>query len=190
MKEPKQKRCPICSEMFTPKRWGLRLTRCCSNAGCVRDYAERVREIEREKEARKQKIDFLKNDKSFQRAKAQKSFNEFIRLRDANLGCISCDKTKDWAGQWHAGHFKTVGARPDLRFNQDNCHKQCSVCNNYLSGNLAQYRENLIARIGIDCVLALDNPPKITKLSAADYAEINEYYKTEIKRLKNESTRS
>jgi hypothetical protein len=170
--------------MFTPKRYGLRLTRCCSNAGCVRDYAERVREIEREKEARKQKVDFLKNDKSFQRAKAQKSFNEFIRLRDYELGCISCDKTKGWQGQWHAGHFKTVGARPDLRFNEDNCQKQCSVCNNYLSGNLAQYRENLISRIGIDRVSALDAPPKITKLSASDYGEINEHYKYRIKVIK------
>ncbi len=187
MKEPKQKRCPICSDMFTPKRWGLRLTRCCSNAGCVRDYAERIREIERDKESRKQKVDFLKNDKSFQRAKAQKSFNEFIRLRDSDLGCISCDKTKDWQGQWHASHWKSRGARPDLAFNEDNAHKACSVCNNWLSGNPMPFREQLLVRIGADRVAALEaDMAQPEKLKAADYALIADKYRKKIKDLKSQ----
>jgi hypothetical protein len=33
-------------------------------------------------------------------------------------------------------------------FDEDNCHKQCSACNNHLSGNLTAYRPALIAKIG------------------------------------------
>lgn len=149
------------------------------------DYAQGVRAKEAEREARKQKLAFFDNDKSFQRAKAQKAFNEFIRLRDAKAGCISCEKSVDWHGQWHAGHYKTVGARPDLRFNEDNCHKQCSRCNNYISGNLTNYRVSLIKKIGIAAVKELEsNADTPKKYTAQDYKEIAEHYKAKVKELK------
>jgi hypothetical protein len=61
---------------------------------------------------------------------AQHAFNEFIRYRDRDFPCISCGRHHD--GQYHAGHFRTTGASPELRFDEDNCHKQCSACNNHL----------------------------------------------------------
>lgn len=184
-KQPKPRKCPVCLEMYTPKRYGLRLTRCCDNAGCRLDYAQGVRAKEAEKEARQQKKAFLDNDKSFQRAKAQKVFNEYIRLRDAKDGCISCDKPYDWHGQWHAGHYKTVGARPDLRFDEDNCNKQCSTCNNYLSGNLVVYRTKLINKVGQERIDILDIVHEgMRKCTAADYKNIHNVYKAKIKELK------
>ena len=90
--------------------------------------------------------EFKANDKSMLTPKAQAAFNKFIRERDKDLACISCGR--EHGGQYHAGHYKSVGARKDLRFNEDNCHKQCSVCNNHLSGNLAEYTPRLIAKIG------------------------------------------
>jgi hypothetical protein len=127
---------------------------------------------------------FLDNDVSHWKKKAQKAFNEFIRLRDAHLPCVSCDKPYDWHGQWHAGHYKTTGARPDLRFNEDNCHKQCSVCNNHLSGNLANYRLELENRIGMDRLLALEVVLKSKPIRLADYKEIHVNYTAKIKELK------
>jgi hypothetical protein len=85
---------------------------------------------------------------------AQREFNKFIRLRDAELPCVSC--LRNHSGQYQAGHYKTVGAHPELRFNEDNCHKQCAPCNNHLSGNIAHYRPNLIDIIGQSRVDALD----------------------------------
>lgn len=184
MNDPKQKRCPICLEMYTPKRYGLRLTRCCDNAGCRLDYAQGVRAKEAEQEARKQKKDYLENDRSFQQAKAQKAFNEFIRLRDAGESCISCRKPHDWHGQWHAGHYKTVGARPDLRFHEDNCHKQCSQCNFYMSANLERYRIKLIKKIGQERFDALDVVGEPKKYTAQDYKAIADHYKVKSKALK------
>jgi len=187
-KQPKPRKCPVCLEMYTPKRYGLRLTRCCENAGCRLDYAQGVRAKEAQKEARQQKKAFLDNDKSFQRAKAQKAFNEFIRLRDKNYGSISCDKPYDWTGQWHAGHYKTVGSRPDLRFDENNCHKQCSACNNYLSGNLANYTIKLAYKLGSSVLSELERVGEPKKYTAQDYKAIYEHYKAKIKQLKAEQS--
>tara|TARA_R110002126_G_scaffold64861_4_gene165898 strand:+ start:103 stop:357 length:255 start_codon:yes stop_codon:yes gene_type:complete len=45
-----------------------------------------------------------------------------------------------------------------LRYDEDNCHKQCSVCNNYKSGNLSEYRSNLLKKIGLQKVEWLEGP--------------------------------
>lgn len=89
---------------------------------------------------------FNNNDKKLRLNEAQKAFNKYIRLRDAKEPCISCQRHH--SGQYHAGHYKTVGARSDLRFHEDNCHKQCAPCNNHLSGNIGEYIGNLINKIG------------------------------------------
>jgi len=113
----------------------------------------------------------------------QTLFNKFIRLRDAELPCISCQRHH--AGQYHAGHYLTVGARPNLRYNELNVSKQCAPCNNHLSGNLINYRINLINKIGLEAVEALesDHEPKHYKVS--DILEMKSEYKAKIKQLEN-----
>jgi len=78
--------------------------------------------------------------------KCQFYFNQYIRKRDEGKQCISCDSYNTA----HASHFYNVGHYPTLRFNEDNCHAGCMRCNTYLRGNLLEYRERLIVRIGID----------------------------------------
>ena len=177
----KQKKCASCKQLFTP---GSSLVKVCGFA-CALDYGKSIVKVQKSKEEIKQKREFLSNDKSFQRAKTQKAFNEFIRLRDAKLGCISCDKPSDWGGQWHASHFKTVGSRPDLRFNEDNCHKSCSVCNNYLSGNIGPYTRALELKIGAERLAALEIDSGPQKYTASDYAAIHAEYSAKIKALKS-----
>jgi hypothetical protein len=79
---------------------------------------------------------------------AQNAFNAWVRARDAALPCVSCGRHHQ--GQYHAGHYLTVGARPELRFTADNVHKQCSACNTHLHGNLILYRVELVKRIGLE----------------------------------------
>ncbi len=122
---------------------------------CAVRYAIANKEQGKRIKHREQKRAFKANDKALRLKKAQAAFNAFIRARDADQGCISCDKDKNWQGQWHAGHFKTTKARPDIRFNEDNCHKQCSVCNNHLSGNIGEYTPRLISKIGLERYEAL-----------------------------------
>ena len=85
-------------------------------------------------------------------AECQAIVNKIVRLRDRHLPCCSCDRPASWDGQWHASHLRSVGAASAVRFNLWNIHKGCSVCNNHLSGNLAEYLPRIRARIGDDKV--------------------------------------
>ena len=120
-------------------------------------------------------------DKSKLREKAISVFNKYIRERDKNLPCISCGHTH--GRQFHAGHFKPAGANPQLRFNELNVHKQCSICNNYKSGNLANYRINLIKKIGLQNVEALESDKSVKKYSEQDYKDIIVTYTEKLKNI-------
>ena len=128
------------------------------------------------------KKEFYDNDRSTRVKAAQKAFNDFIRERDSSRPCISCER--DHQGQYHAGHYRTTGAHPELRFNESNCHKQCSVCNNHRSGNIAEYRINLIKKIGLEAVERLEGPHEAKKYTCADLKEIELHYKAKLKELK------
>lgn len=81
-----------------------------------------------QKAARRDKRTMKDNDLSHQKELTQQSFNALIRELDKHLPCVSCGKP---AMQYNltAGHFKTVGARKDVRYDTRNCHGQCSGCN-------------------------------------------------------------
>jgi hypothetical protein len=51
----------------------------------------------------------------------------------------------------------------------------------FLSGNLREYREGLIRKIGIEQVLELEGPQPIIKTSASFYLEIESSYRQKIK---------
>ena len=84
--------------------------------------------------------------------KATFLFNRWIRKRDANLPCISCGRYTTL----QAGHYYSAGHHPGLRYDPDNVHGQCVRCNLYLSGNLINYRNGLMERIGEERLVALD----------------------------------
>ena len=114
-----------------------------------KSFAQRERrEIKVRKEKLKTRADHAKE--------AQAVINRYVRLRDAHLGCISCDKTASWGGQWHCSHFRSVGAAAHLRFNLWNMNKSCSQCNAHLSGNIMVYRPRLVEKIGAEKVAWLE----------------------------------
>ena len=112
---------------------------------------------------------------------AQTEFNRFIRLRDSSLPCISCGRHHQ--GQYHAGHYRTVGGNPELRFDEVNCHKQCSVCNNHKSGNIVEYRINLVSRIGLSQLEWLEGPHQAKKYTIEELKAIKIKYKQKCKDL-------
>ena len=91
-------------------------------------------------------------------AKAQKVFNEWIRERDKDKGCISCGASID-----HAGHYFSAGHYSALRFNEMNVNGQCLRCNNFLHGNLINYRKGLVKKYGEERVLMLENSAELRK---------------------------
>ena len=114
---------------------------------------------------------------------AQFYVNKYVRLRDKNLGCISCNKPASWSGQWHASHYKSVGANSALRFNLYNINKSCSVCNNYLSGAIGEYRNGLIEKYGIEKLEWLDNYEKSRKYKKEYLVKLKKVFMKMCKRL-------
>ena len=129
----------------------------------------------------RQKRDKLKS-KAQHAKEAQASFNAFIRLRDADQPCISCGRHH--VGQYHAGHFLSVGARPELRFEEWNVHKQCAPCNTHLSGNAVLYRRALVAKFGAEFVEQLEGPHQPRRDTIEDLQNIKRIYTALTKKLK------
>jgi len=130
------------------------------------------------------KKEFYDNDRSTRIKAAQTAFNAFIRARDAKLPCISCGRSTGC--KMNAGHFKSVGAHPELRFNELNCHLQCEHCNSFKSGNISLYIPNLIEKIGLLEYEKLNEPHEAKKYTCADLKEIELHYKQKLKGLNNE----
>ena len=174
----KEKKCKNCGDNFTPRQ---PLQYVCGYP-CAIEYAKKQREKKETKDWKKEKkerSEKLMTHKDWLNI-AQKVFNTYIRQRDKGLPCISCGTN---SGQFHAGHYRSVGSTPELRFNEDNVHGQCATCNNYLSGNLIEYRKNLIKKIGVERVefLEIKQPP--LKLSIDEIKNLITLYKSKIKEL-------
>jgi len=110
---------------------------------------------------------------------AQAAFNAYVRHRDRHEGCISCGlRTADntTGGDWDAGHYRSTGSAPHLRFHLWNCHKQCKKCNRYLSGNVAQYRVGLIWKLGHTKVEWLENQNQSKNYSIDDLKRIKQIF--------------
>ena len=88
--------------------------------------------------------------------KAQVVFNKWIRERDKYETCISCGS----CSSPQCGHYLSQGHHSSLRYNEYNCNRQCLRCNNFLHGNLINYRIGLIKKIGEDRVRQLEETPK------------------------------
>jgi hypothetical protein len=135
----KQKKCRICKEPFSGQ-----------GVVCSLKHAIELAKLQREKKQRK--IDREHKVRLRSRAKwlelTQEVINKYVRLRDGKDGCISCHRSASWGGQWHASHFRSVGAASAVRFNLWNIHKSCSICNKWKSGNLSDYEPRLRAKIG------------------------------------------
>lgn len=167
------KKCKICNEMFKP----LRFAQIACSVQCAIEHSKALKAKKDRKEHKEAKLK-LKSRSDWLR-EVQAVFNRFIRLRDDKLPCISCQRHH--AGQYHAGHYKTVGAAPELRFNELNVHKQCAPCNNHLSGNILNYRQNLIKKIGLEKVEWLESKHEPVKYTIDDLIELKKLYQNKIK---------
>lgn len=176
-------RCVICRAEY--KKWSMS-QKVCGSPECAQAFAEKER-AKRERKADKVKRNALKT-RSDVLKEAQIAFNAYIKERDKQAGyaCISSGRTLDWSGnQVDAGHYRSTGAAPHLRFNEDNCHAQSKKDNRWLAGNAVDYRVGLIARIGLERVEFLEAYQSIAKWSKDDLEAIRDQYRAKLKGLKN-----
>lgn len=183
-KQPRPKKCknPACGEKFVAQRLGQAV---CSypcglaikdvNHGRARKALAEIgrKELQASKERLKPKGQYMRE--------AQTAFNAWIRARDAAQPCISCGRHHD--GKYDAGHYRTVGSNPALRFEPLNCHKQCVPCNQHKSGDIVNYRISLVHRIGQDRVDWLEGPHEPQRYTIDDLKAIRARYKAMLKEL-------
>lgn len=180
-----KRRCRNCKE-YEPVADGLVINNgfyCCEM--CMLNYAMKASKKLLQKQEHKQ----LKLSREKLKTRAiylkgtQVIFNKFIRERDKLKPCISCNKYKTNV-QYHAGHYRSVGSAPELRFDEKNCHRQCATCNNFLSGNLINYRKGLVVRYGLEFVEYLEQHHQPKKYTIEGVKEIMQVYKLKLKKLR------
>lgn len=204
-RQPKPKKCQNaeCGKEFVPRYRSTE--KVCSNACALAvgradqsiqakarkslDQLER-KELGKRREKLKSRQDHLRE--------AQAAFNEFIRLRDKDEPCICCGSfgaDEDWlvGGKWDAGHFLSRGAYPELRFDEDNCHKQLKSCNAGSSKYAKKgrtvsqgYRDRLIGKIGLERVLRLEGPHDPRKYPIEELKTIKAHYRALVREMKKE----
>ena len=189
----KAKRCKVCRNEFVPTKpmqtvCGLQCA--LSLASVIKAKRERTQVAQDRKET-KAKLEKMKKRGEWI-AEAQTAFNRYIRLRDAGQPCICCGLPMGPnvpGGAVDAGHYRSRGSAPHLRFDERNVHAQRKQCNRYGSGNVVGYRLGLIERIGLVAVEALeaDNTPR--KYSADDLRAIKATYQAKRLELEKKNDR-
>ena len=177
----KQKTCKVCKTKFTPERpfqtWcsydcAIELAQKRIETKKEKDRIKASRELKEAKERNKTRAKWMKE--------AQTVFNAFIRARDKDLPCISSGR---FTGAFDAGHYRSVGSCPELRFNELNCHRQTVHDNQHLHGNLIEYRKRLIDRIGLDKVEWIESKHEPKHYSIEDLKQIKAEYKQKLKEI-------
>jgi len=163
-------RCRNCKEKFEPARFNMKY---CLKDECVRVFVEEVKNKVWKKTKAKAKQDLMTLSDYLKLA--QQVFNKYIRLRDNDQVCISCQKKPL---KENAGHFFNANNHWNVRFDERNVHLQCEHCNTYLSGNLIEYQRNLIHKIGIESYHELEaDARKTRKFTKDELKEIIQEYK-------------
>jgi hypothetical protein len=172
-------RCRNCKEKFEPMRFNQKH---CLKDECIRVFVEEAKAKAWKKTKAKMKTDLMTLQDYLKLA--QITFNKYIRLRDKGNVCISCQKPPK---KENAGHFFNANNHYNVRFDERNVHLQCEHCNTFLSGNLINYRENLLKKIGAEQFNVLEGKSKVTrKFTKEELKEIIETYKKKIKQYETQ----
>ncbi len=179
------KKCRVCRQPFEPRQ---PMQAVCGVA-CAKELAASIRgKAEKQAAIKQRKADRERKEKLKSRSElareAQAAFNAWVRLRDADKPCISCGRHHE--GQYHAGHYLSVGARPELRYEPINVWKQCAPCNTHLSGNAVLFRQALVREIGLDRVEWLEGPHHAKKYTADELRAIRDLYRAKLRELVKE----
>lgn len=180
----KQRTCKICKQKFTPDT-NMFLPPTCSSYECRTEYAMKhlsKSAIDKKKQANKLKKEFNENDRKYLIEIAQKTCNTYIRMRDKDEPCISCQKIIGDNEISHASHFRPA-TNSRLRFDERNVHKSCVKCNVFLSSNAIEYKKALVIKLGADVVEELECTNEPYRYSIEELKDIIKSYKQKIKDL-------
>lgn len=182
----KTHKCKVCKSAYVKRSPWQSLCGAVTCAVAVANKSKAKRE-RLDRAVTRQKIDELATYPQLVK-KAQIAFNGYIRARDFGKPCICCGKPIFWGtastgGVCDAGHYRSVGSAPHMRFNEDNVHAQLKFCNKYKDGNAVDYRLGIIQRIGQRRVDIVEADQCLRKYSKDGLREIAKQYKQMTKEL-------
>lgn len=191
MAKARKRKCKICGEHFETydsfRQW------CSPECGVTlakQKQAKQREKAEREKvRSEKAKIRAVKEGLKTHNQlikEAQSAVNKYIRVRDENKECISCGTpliSEKLGGGFDAGHYRSRGSAPHLRFYTLNIHGQCKRCNRWLGGNYHEYRVGLIERLGIEKVREIESDQRPRHYSDDDLRRIKRIFEQKAKWL-------
>jgi hypothetical protein len=187
MKKQKPKKCKYskCKKDFMP--WSTTQATC-DNYLCALGYAaekkakkEKKEHAKAKRETREQLKALMTRTKWF--AKLQVVVNQWVLYRDRDEPCCTCGTTRPI--KFDAGHFHTVKARSDIRFELTQIHRQCSQnCNVYGSGMRNEYEKFLIEKYGPSHIDYLEELRPNLKEQFPNWQDIEEriiYYRKKLR---------
>jgi hypothetical protein len=190
--KPRRGRCKICHGSFEKSR-SIQPT--CGKFDCNVEYAVRTARKAQEalvKEAKRMEAASVKARKEAIKSRgewiedAQRAFNAYIRARDAGQTCICCGKPfepQKLGGSIDAGHYRSRGSSPHLRFDERNVHAQRKNCNRPGGTTHDSFRAGMIARIGLEALEALESDQTPRHYSIEDLKAIRDTYRAKLKQL-------
>jgi hypothetical protein len=191
---PKSNRCKHCKE-----RMPAELARHVLHEDCIAPFLEVMAQKKAAARAKKERAEKrVEKARDRQRrealktiadliAEAQVEFNAFIRARDAGQPCICCGKPFEPdrpGGSVDAGHFRSRGSAPHLRFNEDNCFAQRKNCNRPGGTTYAAFRAGVLTRIGEERLAAVEANHEVHKWTRDELVAIKTTYRSKLKELK------
>jgi len=179
----KSKKCIICGREFQP----MKITKVC-NYVCALKYNEQKVVLKQQKADKELIRAFKTNIKTLAEYKKdlQTNINKIVRLLDKGHPCISSGRSNYTV---HAGHFYSVGANENLRFNLLNIWAQSDSDNTHKSGNELMFRKGLISTFGIELINEIDNSLSSFGVSDAEQT-INAVKQNVFRTNRNSSTSS
>jgi len=164
----KPKKCRGCSSAFMP----VRPTQVVCGLMCGLEVGRKKRLAQEAKAAREEKkVDRVQREKLKPRSKwlseCQYIVNRYQRLKALarGEGCFTCGAkpAQKFGGTYDAGHFRSVGSAPHLRFWMPQIRLQCIVCNRHKGGMALAFRRALVEEHGAEWVEALEAMQHIAK---------------------------
>jgi len=184
-----KRKCCGCKQRFTTETMLKMPVGYFHSIDCSYKYARLQQDKARAKQAAKAKRDKAEGEK-VARAKhredkeriktikewydqLQKLVNQYVlHIRDKDKPCCTCGKSLE-SVKYDAGHYRSRGSCPELRFELTNIHKQCSMnCNVIGSGMRAEYREFIAAKYGDNHLEWLDSKHELLKEKFPHYLNV------------------
>lgn len=166
---------PICTHCAKPfeRRYTSMQAVCsprCAARKVAADKRAKAEAAKAEKRADRAKLESFKRLPTLI-AEAQHEVNRYVRLRDElryGRVCISCGArpTNKPGGTLDAGHFRSRGSAPHLRFYLPQIALQCVRCNRDRGGERDGFKRGLVERLGaerVDAIEAMNFPSTVDR---------------------------